>query len=176
MEILIAKKYIKALKSAMNLKELQEALGYFETVSELFGKKEVRDFLLSPEVSEDKKAELLIEVLKIKNKKLVNFIKLLAKKRRITLFPILAKELKREIALIQKRFEGCVYSEFELEDKEIQKIEKALKKRVGAEIKLSQCDKDYDGIKVEVDIIGVEIDFSKSKIKKQLIEDILKAI
>ncbi len=173
---LIAKKYVKALKSAMSVDELKETLNYLEVISQLFQNREIRDILISPEVPEEKKAELLIDVLQIKNPKLVNFFKLLAQKRRVAMLPVLAKELKRELALIEKRFEGCVYSEFELEPEELKKIEQALEKRVDGDITLSQCGRDYDGIKVEVDIIGIEIDFSKSKIKKQLIESILKAI
>ena len=173
---LIAKKYVKALKSAMSVEELQQTLEYLEIVSQLFQNREIRDILISPEVPEEKKAELLIDALKIENPKLVNFFKLLAQKRRIALLPVLAKELRRELALIQKKFDGCVYSEFELSEDELKKIENALEKRVDGDINLTQCGRDYDGIKVEVDIIGIEIDFSKSKIKKQLIESILKAI
>ncbi len=176
MEELIAKRYIKALKEVMSLDELKEAEEIFEAVSALFKDEKVKDFLLSPEVSESKKAQLLIEAIKPQNKKIENFIKVLAQKRRFSLFPTLAKELRREIALMQKRFDGCVYSDFELSPDEIAKIEEALSKRVGAQVSLRQCGKEYDGIKVEVDTIGIEVDFSRSKIKKQLIDNILKAI
>ena len=176
MEELIAKRYVKALKSVMSESELQKALELFEVVTQLFGDEKIRGVLLSPEVKEEKKAQLLIDALKIEDKKLINFIRLLASKRRIALFPVLAKELKRELALMQKRFTGCVYSDFELSEDELGAIKEALAKRVGAQIELEQCGKEYDGIKVEVDTIGIEIDFSRSRIKKQLIENILKAI
>jgi F-type H+-transporting ATPase subunit delta len=34
----------------------------------------------------------------------------------------------------------------------------------------------YDGIKVDIDGLGVEIGFAKSKFKSQMIEHILKAV
>ena len=35
---------------------------------------------------------------------------------------------------------------------------------------------DYDGIKVDIDGLGVEISFSKDRLKSQLIDHILKAV
>ena len=176
MEELIAKRYIKALKSLMSVEELKKTLELFEIISTLFQDPKIKSVLLSPEVKEEKKAKLLIEAIKPEDKRIANFIELLAQKRRLALFPILAKELRLELAIMQKEFEGCVYSNFDLDPKEIESIQEALSKRVDASIKLKQCSHEYDGIKVEVDTIGVEIDFSRSRIKKQLIENILKAI
>jgi F-type H+-transporting ATPase subunit delta len=176
MEELIAKRYVKALKESMSKEELQEALEVFKAIAATFEDQKVKEVLLSPEVKEEKKAQLLIDALKLQNKKLINLLKLLALKRRIGLIPQLAKELERELALMEKRFSGCVYSDFELSKEELALIQEALSKRTGATIELEQCGKEYDGIKVEVDTIGIEIDFSRSRIKKQLIENILKAI
>ena len=176
MEELVAKRYVKALKEAMSKEELQEALQLFETVAALFADQKIKDLLYSPEVKEDQKAALLIDVLGLENKKLINLFKLLAQKRRLTLIPYLAKDLKRELALMERRFEGCVYSDFELSQEELAQIQEALSKKSGATIELKQCGKEYDGIKVEVETIGLEIDFSRSKIKRQLIDNILKAI
>ncbi len=176
MEELIAKRYVKALKESLSSDELKEALEVFNALAQVFKEQKVKEVLLSPEIKEEKKAELLIDALKLENKKLVNLFKLLAQKRRIGLIPQLARELEREIALMEKRFEGCVYSDFELSKEELAQIQEALGKRTGATIELKQCGKEYDGIKVEVDTIGIEIDFSRSRIKKQLIENILKAI
>jgi len=130
---------------------------------------------LSPEIKEERKAQLLLDAFQPDNPKIVNLIKLLAQKRRLSIFPALAKELRVQLALRERRFSGCVYSDFDLEAEDLAKLEEALSKRVGGTIQLRRCG-EYDGIKVEVDIVGVEIDFSRSRIKKQLIETILKAI
>ncbi|MRJ02802.1 MAG: F0F1 ATP synthase subunit delta [Epsilonproteobacteria bacterium] len=172
---LIAKRYIKALRQSMGKEELKETLELLQVISDLFKYPEIRGVLLSPEIKEEQKAKLLLETLKPENGKIVNLIKLLAQKRRIPMIPALARELEREIAIMEGRFTGCLYSDFDLTPEEIGEIAKALEKRVGGEIELKECG-GYDGIKVEIDIVGLEIDFSRSKIKKQIIENILKAI
>jgi F-type H+-transporting ATPase subunit delta len=174
-ELLVARRYIKALQSVLSPQELEEALALFEVIASLFRDPKVKAVLLSPQVKEEQKAQLLIEAANIQNPKLVNFIRLLAQKRRIPLFPALARELSRQIALMKKEFEGCIYCDFDLTDEEMVQIAQALSKRVDGKVALRQCG-GYDGIKVEVDIVGIEVDFSRNKIKKQLIENILKAI
>ncbi len=176
MEELIAKRYVKALRQVASLDEIKEIHSYMEALAELFRDWKIKEVLISPEVSKEQKLSFLLEPLKGANEKLVNFLKLLAQKDRLNVIPAIAKELKDLIAFEEKRFEGRVYSEYTLEPKDIQKIQEALAKKVGAEVILKQAPQKFDGIKVEVDTIGIEIEFSKSKIKKQLIENILKAI
>ncbi len=176
MEELIAKRYVKALIESCNEKELEEIEAYLMALAKLFKDWKIKEVLISPEVSEEEKLKFLLEPLQGANQKLVNLIKLLAEKGRLDIIPAMAKELKDRLALMKKSFEGRVYSEFELSKDELAKIEEALAKRLQAQVRLSQAEEKYDGIKVEVDTVGVEIEFSKSKIKKQLIENILKAI
>ncbi len=176
MEELIAKRYVKALIESCDERELEEIEAYLMALSKLFKDWKIKEILLSPEVSKEEKLKLLLEPLQGANKKLLNLIKLLAEKGRLGIVPAMARELKDQLALMKKHFEGRVYSEFELSKDELSKIEEALAKRLDAKVELSQAKEPYDGIKVEVDTVGVEIEFSKSKIKKQLIENILKAI
>ncbi len=176
MEELIAKRYVKALMQSASLDELQEIEKYLEGIAKLFKEWKIKEIVISPEIKAQEKLELLVGGLKNPNKKFVNLLKLLAQKRRLSLIPYLAKELENQIALMQKRFKGRVLSEFELSSSEIAKIEEALSRRIGAEVKLEPASQKFDGIKVEVDTVGIEIEFSKSKIKKQIIENILQAI
>ncbi|SMC09941.1 F0F1 ATP synthase subunit delta [Nitratiruptor tergarcus] len=176
MEELIAKRYVKALIESAQLDELKEIERYLEAMASLFKDWKIKEIIISPEIKSDEKLELLIGGLENPNIKFVNLMRVLAAKRRLSLIPLLAKELKSQLAFMQKSFEGKVFSEFDLSSDEIEEIEKALANRLGAEIKLTQAPQKYDGIKVEVDTIGIEIEFSKSKIKKQLIDNILKAI
>lgn len=177
---LVAKRYIKALVKSSSKDELEKYNSYLQILSRVFENGEVKKILLSPEINEFKKYELLIDTLKSVEKdidiKFENFLKLLAEKKRLYLIPIVAKELQNELNFLENRFEGKIYSEFELSKDEISKIEKTLSQKVGAKIVLNKIAKPYDGIKVSVDTIGIEISFSKSKVKKDLIEHILKAI
>ncbi len=175
MEELIAKRYVKALQEVLSLEELESAQEYFNAVASLFREWKVREFFASPEVDKDAKVSLLLAPIE-GNEKIANFIKVLAQKNRLDIIPAIASELATNIALAKKEFTGHVYSEYELSEDELARIADALQKRVGGSVQLVQEPQKYDGIKVEVDTVGLEVDFSKSKIKKQLIENILKAI
>lgn len=175
MEELVAKRYVKALQEVLSLEELENAQRYLDAIAMLMRDWKVREFFASSEVGKDVKVSLLTEPIK-EHKKLQNFIKVLAAKNRLDVIPAIAKELATHIALAKKEFTGHVFSEYSLSDKELAKIAKALQKRVGGKIHLVQEPQKYDGMKVEVDIVGLEVDFSKTKIKKQLIDNILQAI
>ncbi len=175
MEELIAKRYVKALQEVLSLEELESAQHYFDAIANLMRDWKVREFFASSEVATDAKVSLLIEPIK-EHTKLQNFIKVLAAKNRLYIIPAIAKELATHIAMAKKEFTGHVFSEYTLSDDELAKIAEALQKRVGGVVHLVQEPQKYDGIKVEVDTVGLEVDFSKNKIKKQLIENILKAI
>ncbi|BCD67779.1 F0F1 ATP synthase subunit delta [Nitratiruptor sp. YY09-18] len=175
MEELIAKRYIKALVEVSSLEELKAYEEFFTTLANLFKERKIKETLTSPEVKSDVKLSFLLDAVK-GNKKLENFIKILAQKNRFSIIPSLAKELQDTIAKLEKKYIAKLYSSYELSQEELQKLAQALAKRVGADVEIEKVDDAYDGLKVEVETAGVEIDFSKSKIKKQLIENILQAI
>ncbi|WP_281950553.1 F0F1 ATP synthase subunit delta [Nitrosophilus kaiyonis] len=176
MEELIAKRYVKALVDSSSIDELEKYNSILKALSSLFKEKEIKDILASPEIKEEKKCELLLNAIKEEDKKIKNFLKLLAEKKRISLIPDISRELQNQLYVLKNEYEGKVYSETELNDKELKEIEDSLSKKVGAKIVLKKSPQKYDGIKVEVDSLGIEISFSRSKIKNQIIEHILKAI
>jgi len=57
-------------------------------------------------------------------------------------------------------------------------LEESLKKYTGGStIKLKQTQSDYDdGIKVAVEDLGIEVNFSKQRVKEQLIDFITKSL
>jgi len=176
MEELVAKRYIKALVQSSSEGELEKYNDYLKVLSALFVDTQISSILKSPEIDENKKCELLLEAVKNVDSKFKNLIRLLAEKKRISLVPDLSRELQNQLYFIKNEFKGKVYSEFDLSDDELKKIEETLSKRVGAKILLHKEPQKYDGIKVEVDSLGIEISFSRSRIKNQIIEHILKAI
>ena len=60
--------------------------------------------------------------------------------------------------------------------KELSKLEKTLKTYTGSEIKLTQEKTDLDGLRVSVDDLGIEVNFSKQRVKEQLIDFIKKSL
>ena len=115
-------------------------------------------------------------IIKQKDETLNNFIKILGEKRRLGLLPFIAKELDSQIAKMNNSYVGVVYTNQELSNDYVSSIEKQFSKKFDVKLSLSQNVCDYDGIKVDIDGLGVEISFSKERLKSQLIDHILKAV
>ena len=105
-----------------------------------------------------------------------NFIKLLGEKRRLALLPFIANELNTQIAKMNNNYIGVIYTGQELSNDYVSSIEEQFSKKFDVKLSLSQNIGDYDGIKVDIDGLGVEISFSKDRLKSQLIDHILKAV
>ena len=59
---------------------------------------------------------------------------------------------------------------------ELSKLEETLKRYTGSTIKLTQEKTDLDGLRVSVDDMGIEVNFSKQRVKEQLIDFIKKSL
>ncbi|MFW2442606.1 F0F1 ATP synthase subunit delta, partial [Aliarcobacter butzleri] len=92
------------------------------------------------------------------------------------LLPFIAKDLNIQLAKMNNNYIGVVYTNQELSSDYISSIEKQFSKKFDVKLSLSQNVCDYDGIKVDIDGLGVEISFSKDRLKSQLIDHILKAV
>ena len=110
------------------------------------------------------------------NKKIENLLSLLAENGRIDIIPAIAVEMKKELAREKNAFVGKVYSDSAIDNKAIEGLSSGLSKKVGSSITLEFVKSDYDGIKVEVNDLGIEINFSKNRLNSQMIDHILKAI
>jgi F-type H+-transporting ATPase subunit delta len=112
----------------------------------------------------------------VKSKELNNFLKLIVENGRIELIPDIANELNKIISKKKKSYKGIVYSDSDIDSKVLGDLEKGLGKKFDSKISLSFNKGDFDGIKVDVEDLGIEISFSKSRINNQIVEHILKAI
>jgi F-type H+-transporting ATPase subunit delta len=113
---------------------------------------------------------------KAKSEKINNFIKLLAEKNRFELIPEIALQISKEIAVVNNAYTGKIFSDTDIDAAMVKSISAGLSKKVDANITLEFVKTDFDGIKVEVEDLGVEINFSKERINSTLIDHILKAI
>jgi F-type H+-transporting ATPase subunit delta len=59
---------------------------------------------------------------------------------------------------------------------DVKSIEGEFSKKFDVKLSLSQNVCDYDGIKVDIDGLGVEISFSTERLRTQMIDHILKAV
>ena len=177
MEELIAKRYIKALLSDSDIAFAQSVAIIFEGLSDSFKNKKFLNIIASTDISADEKASLLLDAVKCANSQRVNnFIKLLVENKRINIIPAIAEELRKNLADMTKTYSGVVLSNTNIKAKIIKDLSKGLSEKYNSKIVLSFEKTDFNGIKVEVDDLGIEINFSKDRINSQIIEHIIKAI
>jgi len=176
MNDLVAKKYVKALVDGRDAKNIAVVSNNLNSISSAFSDEKFNSIISSPEVNDSKKVELVISLVKKADQTLTNFIKLLGEKRRLELLPFIATELNVQIAKMNNTYVGVVYTNEELSKDYVSSIEKQFSKKFDVKLSLSQNVCDYDGIKVDIDGLGVEISFSKERLKSQMIDHILQAV
>jgi F-type H+-transporting ATPase subunit delta len=175
MEELIAKRYATALSSVS--KDVASIVGVLNVLTEAINNNEVKTALTSPIIAAEKKTEMILSTLDKKaDVTLVNFIKVLGENKRLDLIPAITKVLNADLQRESNQYEGVLKSKETLGDKELSKLEKTLKKYTGSTIKLTQEKTDLDGLRVSVDDLGIEVNFSKERVKEQLIDFIKKSL
>ncbi len=177
MAALIAKRYVKALLDGENAENMAAVSAVFDALSVQFDNESFVDFISAPDVNASVKGEILLAAVeKAGSEKINNFIKLLAEKNRFELIPEIADQISKEIAVANNSFTGKIYSDTDMDAKTVEELSNGLGKKVDAKITLEFVKTDFDGIKVEVEDLGVEVNFSKERINSTLINHILKAI
>lgn len=176
MNDLVAKRYVKALVDGRDIKVLTSLGKNLNEISTAFTDEKFNAIVSSPEVSDSQKVELVKSLVKKADESLTNLVKLLGEKRRLNLLPSIAKELDIQIAKINNKYVGVIYTNEKLSGDYVSSIEAQFSKKFDVNLSLSQNVGDYDGIKVDIDGLGVEISFSKDRLKSQMIDHILKAV
>ncbi len=177
MEELIAKRYIKALLSDSDVEFAKNVTVLFESLSKSFSNDKFLNIVTDTNIKAEDKTSLLLEVVKPANSDRVNnFIRLLVENKRINIIPAIAEELRKNLAHTMKTYSGVVFSDTDINTNVLEDLSSGLSKRYDSKIFLSFEKTDFNGIKVEVNDLGIEIDFSKDRINSQIIEHIIKAI
>jgi len=177
MEELIAKRYIKALKGTTDTASLEVISSVLSALAASFKNFQFVQIVNNPNVSKnEKEAMLLAAVASAKSTAVENLIKLLVENNRINIIPALAEVMRKDIANTTKTYSGVVYSDQDIDAKVIEQLSSNISSKLNSKITLTFVKNDFNGIKVDVEDLGVEIDFSKSRINGQITEHILKAI
>jgi len=177
MEQLIAKRYVKALIEVVGEKKIAESEKALGRIANAFEEKKFADVIISPEVKNSKKEELVLALLgKSADKKLVNFVKTLGIHNRFGLIPTVVKLLQKEMQRRENRYEGVVESNKALDAKQLKALESSLSKYVDATVVLHPVKSERYGIKVVVEDLGIEASFSKERVASDMINHILKAL
>ncbi len=175
MEELIAKRYATALSSVCS--DVSGTAKILNVLSEALSDENVMRVLTSPIISEDDKTKMVLAALgDAADEKLANFIRTLGEHKRLDLIPSVARVLNADLQKAANKYEGVVSSGKKLAKEDLERLEETLAQYTGAKIKLKQQKSDLDGIRVAVDDLGIEVNFSKQRVKEQLIDFIKKSL
>lgn len=172
----ISNRYIKAILASFDSKDLSGLLDTFYNVNLAFSDEKFNEILNSALISDEKKAEFIITLMKNPSKKCVNLVKILAKNHRLQMIPTLIKTLNYENSKAKNEFRGVIYSKFHITSTQIKALEANFSKKFGVKIILETIQSDFNGLKINIENLGVEINFSVDRLKNLLSQHILKAI
>jgi F-type H+-transporting ATPase subunit delta len=174
---LIAKRYAKVLIDIDDEKGLKSNLETLKNLSNALNEPKIRTLIDSPLVSNGKKFELFIKPLEGKiGKNLYRLLELMSQKGRLNIIPLLLDILSSELKRKSNRYEGVVEADKKLSGSDIKKLQNILQKHSGATIELKQIESEGDGLKVRVDELGLELNYSKERLKSDLLDFIQKAL
>jgi F-type H+-transporting ATPase subunit delta len=177
MEELIAKRYAKALMEVSDPKKIASIAETLRKLAESMQTQKSAQVVGSPLVSGDEKFDLIVKPLEKKmDTNLFRLLMIMSEKGRLGLVPEMAKILDFEIKRASNSFVGTIESDSTVNAKNIKKMEEALEKYSGAKIKLEKKSGKSDGLKVKVDDLGLEISFSKARVKSDLLAYIQQAL
>lgn len=177
MEELIAKRYISAFKEDLDAESMLNATLLFDTLAKSFKDARFLEIMNSPNVSREEKLDILLTAVKpAKSKNIDSLIKLLVENNRISIIPAIAESMRKDTAHTNKTYKGHIYSDSDLDAKVIQDLSIGLSKKFDSNITLDFVKENFSGIKVDVEDLGIEINFSKTRINDQIIQHIIKAI
>jgi F-type H+-transporting ATPase subunit delta len=149
----------------------------FSVLATAFSDSKFVQIMNSNDIATAAKTNLVLEMVEtLKSDEIINFIKLLGENGRLVLIPAIAQELKRQIGAIKRVYNGRIYSVSKIDQSAIDSIAHDLGSKMGASISLAFVESASDGIRVVVDGLNVEIDFSKSRLNAQITDHILKSI
>lgn len=175
MRELVAKRYAKALVEALGEDRLASTLEWLKGSEGAFGTEAFQEMLASPQISKTLKGQVVLDVLGDGEAKLLNFIKVLADKNRLELIPDVCKELEKSIAATRNEYVAVLTTQEAFDDKTLKAIEETLAKKLQAKLVLSQKREEFEGVKLVVEDLGVEVSFSRERFINDLKNHILKA-
>jgi F-type H+-transporting ATPase subunit delta len=178
MEELVAQRYAKAIFAIKDSGLIGQYADILTKLSNAFNSApSIKNGLNSPLLSDESKTQSILDALgKKADAKLINFIKILGENKRLALIPAIAKIVNAELQKEQNSYQGVIKSQKSLSKSEVAELEDALAKYTGSKILLVQEISDFEGLRVAVEDLGIEVNFSKQRVKEQLIDYINRSL
>lgn len=180
-EIIIAKKYAKALSDCSNIEQIIKTHRSYSCLQYAFESDKFSEAVNSHIMSKEDKFKLVCSIIESINEELDSkskrLISLLAENNRLCLIPIISKELKKIIDGKNNTYIATLLTKERVDETTLQSIKTKLEKRININLEISQTiDHNIDGICLDIHDLGIEITFLKNKFMRELQEFILKAI
>lgn len=173
---LIAKRYVKALLDGSNITDVTAVCNELGKISSAYADEKFIAIVSSSEIANSNKVEFIISLVDNISTTTKNLVRLLGDNKRLNIIPFIFQELKNQISVLNNSYAGVVYTNKQLDSSYVDSITEKFSKKFNINLVLEQNICDYDGIKVDIDGLGVEISFSKERLKSQMIDHILKAV
>lgn len=175
----LIKKYTTALFN-LSLKSNKETLinNQLDLISNFFQNSDFNQVVISPIVKKDIKLNFLLETIKYKNVEelIIKFIIILSHNNRLNLLPDISKYFNNLLEHNKNMYIGTLSTNIEMKYEDISILENIIKKNTKLNISLSQSISDYVGFNIFIENLGLQIKFSKNKIRKDLVNFITKSV
>jgi F-type H+-transporting ATPase subunit delta len=173
---LVAKRYVKALMIDRSAEDLMIISKELSSIASAFNNDKFILIIESTDIPTNDKTNLILSFVADCTNTTINLIKILAQKKRLALIPSIVADLNDELSAINNAYNGVIYTNKLLSDNDVEKLTTQFSKKLNVTLSLTQDVCDYDGVKVDIDGLGIEVAFSKSRLKTQMINHIIKAI
>lgn len=173
---IIAKKYAKAIIESVTLLELRGFLIELHRIEEAFYSEKFLEIIHSPYISKVFKEEFIIELLNTKSDRLINLIKLLVANHRLIIVPSICSAIQTYVNEQDKKYIGLLFLNKRVESKTLEEIAQNLSRRLGVGLSLQQVVINFEGIRLVISDLNLEISFSRHNFLNSLRHHILKAI
>lgn len=173
----IAKKYLEVLLDGLSIEKKVDLKKELELLVDLFKDEATLLFANSPIIDFAQKWSILAPVCEtFKFESLKNIFQLLLKKSQMNLLLLMLEALKEDISQENRIFEVDLYSDAQLNQVDLQQIQKAIERRFDGRFKLHYGKETFNGIKAYIRGLDCEISINRLDIKNSLIAKIIKAI
>ena len=176
MSILLAKKYVKALIVDSDISKVSQINDELKLISSAYAIEKFNNIIASVDVKANEKVSLINSFIESASKSTINLVQLLSDNKRLNIIPTISNELDKEVSKLTNTYVGIVDSNENLSDEYISKLEADFAKKFECKLTLVNNVCNYDGIRVNIEGLGVEISFAKNIFKAQMIDHILQAV
>jgi F-type H+-transporting ATPase subunit delta len=172
----ISKKYARSIYDSYK-GQIKDVLDTLSKVIVASDNEDYKTIIKNPFFSATQKSDFILAILDTKDNKIINFIKVVAQKNKLILLPLMINYLELFYVNDNGKYEGYIYASKAITKKDVDNLSKLVSKKISKDVSLLYKEgSDFNGVKISIEQLDLELVFSKDYIKSQLSNHILKAI